>query len=531
MDKLDIPQGTLDLMILTILTREPMHGYGISQRLAVLSHDNFQVNPGSLFPSLYRLEQDGKLKAEWRATREQPQGEVLQAHGVRTEAARTASAALGPHRVFASPACWRAHDAPASAGLGAALGLPSRPRRAGPRRRAPDIRRHVRGRQDARRAAAPRRRGAWRSSSSAASNRRRSACAPIVTAPGSTRSGRDVRYAFRMFVRTPGFTGIIVLTLALGIGANTAIFSLIDALMLRWLPVPNPQELVQLALQAPGPTELRAEPVSPTRSSARSPSSGRSSRASAGFNSFTFDVGAPGFGRPRAWRAGHRRLLRDPGPDPGARASAHPRGRHARRAAGGGRQLRLLGAPARAQPRSGRPEPASQRRSGDRSSASALADSLAPTSASIADITMAAATLPQVSPSAAPLLGPGNFWLRVLARPRAGRVDSAGHGASQRRVAADRRTPVIAPHWPASRRKAMADSVFQLSSRRHRLDLPARDLPQAAAGADGGRRLGAAHRVRERREPAAGARRGAAAERSRCAWRLAPAAAGSCASC
>src|SRR5678815_26963 len=65
-NRLDIPQGTLDLMILTILTREPMHGYGISQRLATLSHDSFQVNPGSLFPSLYRLEQDGKLKAEWR---------------------------------------------------------------------------------------------------------------------------------------------------------------------------------------------------------------------------------------------------------------------------------------------------------------------------------------------------------------------------------------------------------------------------------------------------------------------------------
>jgi transcriptional regulator len=68
MDKLDIPQGTLDLMILTILAREPMHGYGISQRLTQLSHHHFQVNPGSLFPSLYRLEQDGKLKADWRAS-------------------------------------------------------------------------------------------------------------------------------------------------------------------------------------------------------------------------------------------------------------------------------------------------------------------------------------------------------------------------------------------------------------------------------------------------------------------------------
>jgi DNA-binding PadR family transcriptional regulator len=47
MNKVDVPQGTLDLMILTILAREPLHGYGISQKLAVLSHDNFQVNPGS----------------------------------------------------------------------------------------------------------------------------------------------------------------------------------------------------------------------------------------------------------------------------------------------------------------------------------------------------------------------------------------------------------------------------------------------------------------------------------------------------
>lgn len=68
MEKLDIPQGTLDLMILTILAREPMHGYGISQRLTALSRDEFHVNPGSLFPSLYRLEQDGKLRAEWRSS-------------------------------------------------------------------------------------------------------------------------------------------------------------------------------------------------------------------------------------------------------------------------------------------------------------------------------------------------------------------------------------------------------------------------------------------------------------------------------
>src|SRR2546429_8213439 len=75
MEKLDIPQGTLDLMILTILSREPMHGYGISQKLAALSHDQFHVNPGSLFPSLYRLEEDGKLKAEWRGAASSREGQ------------------------------------------------------------------------------------------------------------------------------------------------------------------------------------------------------------------------------------------------------------------------------------------------------------------------------------------------------------------------------------------------------------------------------------------------------------------------
>jgi PadR family transcriptional regulator PadR len=66
--RLDVPQGTLELMILTILVREPLHGYGITQRLTQLSGDRFQVNPGSLFPTLYRLEQDGHLKADWGPT-------------------------------------------------------------------------------------------------------------------------------------------------------------------------------------------------------------------------------------------------------------------------------------------------------------------------------------------------------------------------------------------------------------------------------------------------------------------------------
>src|SRR5215471_9322585 len=61
-----IPQGTLDMLILQILSLEPAHGYGIAQRLEQISRSVVQVNQGSLYPALHRLEQKGWLKAEWK---------------------------------------------------------------------------------------------------------------------------------------------------------------------------------------------------------------------------------------------------------------------------------------------------------------------------------------------------------------------------------------------------------------------------------------------------------------------------------
>lgn len=61
----DLVQGTLDLLILRTIALQPMHGWGISQRIQQLSSDVLQVQQGSLYPALHRLEQQAWIKAEW----------------------------------------------------------------------------------------------------------------------------------------------------------------------------------------------------------------------------------------------------------------------------------------------------------------------------------------------------------------------------------------------------------------------------------------------------------------------------------
>ena len=66
--KSDLPQGTLDLLILKIVALAPLHGYGIAQRLQQISRSVIQVNQGSLYPALHRMTQAGWLRAEWAET-------------------------------------------------------------------------------------------------------------------------------------------------------------------------------------------------------------------------------------------------------------------------------------------------------------------------------------------------------------------------------------------------------------------------------------------------------------------------------
>lgn len=66
--KTDLPQGTLDLLILKIVALGPVHGYAIAQRLQQVSRDVVQVPQGSLYPALHRLEYRGLLAADWKQT-------------------------------------------------------------------------------------------------------------------------------------------------------------------------------------------------------------------------------------------------------------------------------------------------------------------------------------------------------------------------------------------------------------------------------------------------------------------------------
>jgi transcriptional regulator len=64
-DRIELPQGTLDLLILKSLALEPQHGWAISERIQQISSDVLQVQQGSLYPALHRLERRGWIKARW----------------------------------------------------------------------------------------------------------------------------------------------------------------------------------------------------------------------------------------------------------------------------------------------------------------------------------------------------------------------------------------------------------------------------------------------------------------------------------
>jgi len=67
-ERIDLPQGTLDLLILKILALEPQHGWAVSERIQQVSSDVLRIQQGSLYPALHRLERRGWIKSKWGAS-------------------------------------------------------------------------------------------------------------------------------------------------------------------------------------------------------------------------------------------------------------------------------------------------------------------------------------------------------------------------------------------------------------------------------------------------------------------------------
>jgi predicted permease len=218
---------------------------------------------------------------------------------------------------------------------------------------------------------------------------------------------RDLQYAARTLRKSPGFAVVAVLTLALGIGANTTIFSLIDALLLRWLPVRDAQEIVQV-----GRSTLPYPVIGPVANQ-------HDIFASAfGYAAASLNVGPSGSVErtPGAWvsggyydtlglRAIAGRLLTREDDQPNAPPAAVITDAYWRRAFG--RNPDVIGRPLVIE------------------GISVTIVGVSPPGftgvsvGQVADVTLPLAILPRVLPEQASLLGIGNWWLRVFARPNA----------------------------------------------------------------------------------------------------------------
>jgi predicted permease len=267
---------------------------------------------------------------------------------------------------------------------------------------------------------------------------------------------QDVRYALRTLRRNPGFAATAILSLALGIGANTAIFSLIDALMLRWLPVHDPQQLVEIMIFQNGKrSDSFSYPVVRALADQKQIFSGL-----CGFSGATFNVGPRDAVErtPGAWVSGEYyetlglqpamgRLLRRDDDQPGAAPVAvitdeYWQRTFSRDPQAVGRAILVEGVPA-------------------------IIVGISPPGFSganvgyVADITLPLAANTQLFPEMTGRLTAGPEWLRILARPQPG-ISLEQAKARLAVVWPQLANVAVTPRMPAARRKAILESTLDV---------------------------------------------------------------------
>ncbi len=241
--KSDLPQGTLDLLILKAVAVEPVHGYAIAQRLEQVSRGVVQVPEGSLYPALHRLENRGFLAADWKKTETGREAKFyrLTRKGRKQleDGSRQLAAADRSRRPHSRHGRWRC-----SMSWWSRLLRRSRMEE----QLEKELRFHLDQHENALIARGHSPAQARREARLALGGPEqvKEKCRDARGTRWAEEMLQDIRYALRTFRQKPGFVAITLLILALGIGATTVMFAVINSVLLRPLPFPQPDRMVVL---------------------------------------------------------------------------------------------------------------------------------------------------------------------------------------------------------------------------------------------------------------------------------------------
>ena len=246
-NRIELVQGTLDMLLLRTLQWGPQHGYGMVQALRVHSGEVLQVETGSLYPALHRLERQGWVRSEWKQTESNQRAKYyrITAAGKKqltSDLSRWEQMVAAVARSCSASRKEATHEA-AQMRFTNGFVLQSRKTNSSEELRA-HLRMAMADRMERGESEDEARRNAMRELGNV----------PLIEDVTRAMWGgvwlervlQDVRYALRQLRRAPGFAVTVVVTLALGLGATVAMYTVVDRVMLRPLPYRDAGSLVSI---------------------------------------------------------------------------------------------------------------------------------------------------------------------------------------------------------------------------------------------------------------------------------------------